>query len=366
MTLTMDVFEEWTHSNSVSVSPEVRINRNDDAQITNETHDKRTDYDVAVVNARESTILKTLMRSDGNGSTTKLTKLEITTSCSMNFFYFPFDKQTCAIKIIPGESSSKKIAYAIDSTNHPLTKITELDNLRLYSLTKYKISQGVLLDEFGVYNQSSIEIQLMFYRQFERSLSFLYFPVVALMTISCMALFVKPNLHSVYITLASFMTMVVWIISCDMTHAGFTTMLDHYHFLCLNLSLNAVSVALMIHLFMQSGTSTQKSSGAVLEKSESDQSDNFTDVKLELNSITTSNTTNGYIQKTNKDDEEIKSENDPEAHIRAMGKFKQFIYFKSAKPAKYQLPIIFTLINVIYAVWIIIARVHTPSGFESF
>lgn len=44
------------------------------AQITNETHDKRTDYDVAVVNARESTILKTLMRSDGNGSTTKLTK----------------------------------------------------------------------------------------------------------------------------------------------------------------------------------------------------------------------------------------------------------------------------------------------------
>lgn len=30
MTLTMDVFEEWTHSNSVSVSPEVRINRNDD------------------------------------------------------------------------------------------------------------------------------------------------------------------------------------------------------------------------------------------------------------------------------------------------------------------------------------------------
>lgn len=36
----------------------------------------------------------------------------------------------------------------------------------------------------------------------------------------------------------------------------------------------------MIHLFMQSGTSTQKSSGAVLEKSESDQSDNFTDVKV--------------------------------------------------------------------------------------
>lgn len=134
------------------------------------------------------------------------------------------------LKIHSGESSSKKIAYAIDSTNHPLTKITELDNLRLYSLTKYKISQGVLLDEFGksqiqilhawnklhsstlcityyelpgVYNQSSIEIQLMFYRQFERSLSFLYFPVVALMTISCMALFVKPNLHSVYITLAS-------------------------------------------------------------------------------------------------------------------------------------------------------------------
>lgn len=53
---------------------------------------------------------------------------------------------------------------------------------------------------------------------------------------------------------------------------------------------------------------------------------NYIKLQLELNSITTSNTTNGYIQKTNKDDEEIKSENDPEAHIRAMGKFKQFIY----------------------------------------
>jgi len=289
---------------------------------------------VEVGNAISLEILSSKEKNSDTRGLLRLTRMKVQIQCEMHFFYYPFDKQICSMNVLSSCDSSTNITVNLKENS-----LTVHDGYRAQGYQTKCLGADVV--ESIEREPSRVQINFLFARKIERAFPIFHFPVIALLTVSFYSMFLRSRLHAMYISIASFFAMVMWVGNCQnfIVDADVMTLLDHYHFVCLNLCFNAATVSIMMYMFLCEWRPQDKSG----RKASNSQMEPVLGLK-----------------------KQVPQEDENECHIRKMSRFKQFVYFKGCKPARLQLPTFFVIINVAYWIWIAVARIATKRDFETF